>query len=98
VSRRLVPNGGRIRGSPPGQSKPQLKSLFSAGGAGGVTPSQFATAGLTRVVDRPVIDRTELGDTLYDWAIAWPPESPAQASAATDLPSSVFSGFENNSA
>jgi uncharacterized protein (TIGR03435 family) len=80
----------------PAASPEQLRPCMLAFGSGslrvnGVTASQFATAGLTRVVDRPVLDRTGLGDTLYDWAIAWTPESPAQASAATDLPSSVFS-------
>jgi uncharacterized protein (TIGR03435 family) len=60
----------------------------------GVTASQFATAGLTRVVDRPVIDRTGLGATLYDWAIEWTPDPSSQVSTATDLPSSVFSAVQ----
>jgi uncharacterized protein (TIGR03435 family) len=57
----------------------------------GVTASEFATAGLTRTVDRPVIDRTGLGATLYDWAIEWAPDP---AAATTDLPSTVFSAVQ----
>jgi uncharacterized protein (TIGR03435 family) len=60
----------------------------------GVTALQFATAGLTRVVDRPVIDRTGLGATLYDWAIEWAPEPSTDVSATTDLPSTVFSAVQ----
>src|SRR3954467_2960478 len=53
--------------------------------------AQFATAGPDAGRRSSRHDRTGLGDMLYDWAIAWTPESPGQASAATDLPSSVFS-------
>ena len=64
----------------------------------GVTASQFATAGLTRVVDRPVIDRTGLGATLYDWALEWTPDpsqlSAAGATADPAVPSSVFSAVQ----
>jgi uncharacterized protein (TIGR03435 family) len=56
----------------------------------GMTASEFATRGLSRVVDRPVIDHTELGDTEYDWAIEWAP----QPAPANDRPSSVFSAVQ----
>jgi uncharacterized protein (TIGR03435 family) len=76
----------------PEQLRPCMLAFFRGSlRVNGVTASQFATAGLTRVVDRPVIDRTGLGATLYDWAIEWTPEPSSQVSATTDLPSSVFS-------
>ncbi len=57
----------------------------------GMSANQFATAGLTRVVDRPVIDRTGLGETLYDWTIEWTDQSQGAAGGDSGLPSSVFS-------
>ena len=86
----------------PGAPTPTLEQLrpcalaFARGSlrVNGVTASQFATAGLTRVVDRPVIDRTGLGALLYDWAIEWLPEPSPDVSAAPDLPSTVFSAVQ----
>ena len=77
----------------------QLRPCMLAFGHGslrssGVTASGFATAGLTRVVDRPVVDRTGLGATLYDWAIEWAPDPSPTVSAANDLPSTVFSAVQ----
>jgi uncharacterized protein (TIGR03435 family) len=60
----------------------------------GMTAAQFATAGLTRVVDRPVVDRTGLDTVQYDWALDWTPGPVSPGSAAADLPSSVFSAVQ----
>jgi len=86
----------------PGTPTPTAEQLrpcmlaFAAGSlhVNGVTAAQFATAGLTRVVDRPVIDRTGLGATSYDWALDWTPEMPSRDSPVGDLPSSVFSAVQ----
>jgi uncharacterized protein (TIGR03435 family) len=76
-----------------------LRSCLLAFGTGslrvnGMTAAQFAVAGLTRVVDRPVIDRTGLGATSYDWVIEWADQSSRPAGNDADLPSSVFSAVE----
>jgi len=60
----------------------------------GMTAAQFATAGLTRVVDRPVIDHTGLGATAYDWAIEWTDPSSQAAGGDSGLPSTVFSAVQ----
>jgi bla regulator protein blaR1 len=82
----------------------QLRSCMLTFGRGslrvkGMTTSQFATAGLARMVNRPVFDRTGLGATLYDWALEWTPDQPVQGAAATSqselgLPSSIFSAVQ----
>ena len=59
-----------------------------------MTAAQFAVSGLTRVVDRPVIDRTGLGVTSYDWVLEWADQSSRPAGNDADLPSSVFSAVE----
>jgi uncharacterized protein (TIGR03435 family) len=97
-----VSDGGCDALRKPGAPTPTLEQLqpcmlaFGRGSlrVNGVTALQFATAGLTRVVDRPVIDRTGLGATLYDWAIEWAPEPSADVSAKTDLPSTAFSAVQ----
>jgi uncharacterized protein (TIGR03435 family) len=77
----------------------ELRSCLLAFGTGslrvnGMTAAQFAAAGLTRVVDRPVIDRTGLGATSYDWVIEWTDQSSRAAGNDADLPSSVFSAVQ----
>jgi uncharacterized protein (TIGR03435 family) len=91
-------DGLRAPGAPTPTSE-QLRGCMLAFARGalrvnGVTASQFATAGLTRIVDRPVVDRTGLGATVYDRAIEWAPEPSSGLSAATDLPSTVFSAVQ----
>src|SRR4051812_1538515 len=75
----------------PEQIRPCMLAFFPGSlHVNGISASEFATRGLSRVVDRPVIDRTGLGDTNYDWAIEWAPEP----GAANDRPSSVFSAVQ----
>jgi uncharacterized protein (TIGR03435 family) len=78
----------------------QIRACMLAFGPGslrgnGMTSAQFATAGLARIVDRPVIDKTGLGATLYDWLLEWTPEQGSRV-AETDpnLPSSIFSAVQ----
>jgi uncharacterized protein (TIGR03435 family) len=90
----------RAPGAPaptPEQVRPCMLAFFPGSlHVNGVTATQFATAGLTRVVGRPVIDRTGLGDTLYDWSLDWTPDpsSAPNATAADNLPTSVFSAVQ----
>jgi uncharacterized protein (TIGR03435 family) len=80
----------------------RLRSCMMVFGRGslhvsGMTAFQFATGMLARVVNRPVIDRTGLGTTLYDWALEWTPDQPSPAAAGTtpsDLPTSIFSALQ----
>jgi len=79
----------------------QLRPCMTAFGLGSLrlngTASQFA-AGLARMVDRPVSDRTELGATLYDWTLEWTPDQSSSNSPRTpsdsNLPSSIFSAVQ----
>jgi uncharacterized protein (TIGR03435 family) len=75
----------------PEQIRPCMLAFFPGSlSVNGMTASEFATRGLSRVVDRPVIDRTGLGDTEYDWAVEWAP----QPASPGDRPSSVFSAVQ----
>jgi len=80
----------------------QLRPCMTAFGFGSLRlngpVSQFALA-LARMVDRPVIDRTGLGATQYDWALEWIPDQRSQISTGAtpsdpSLPSSIFSAIQ----
>jgi uncharacterized protein (TIGR03435 family) len=94
----------RKSGRTPMPNPGQLPPCMLAFGPGslhvqGMTTSQFATGGLARIVNRPVLDRTGLGATVYDWALEWTPDQPSQVSAGTTpanlgVPSSIFSALQ----
>jgi uncharacterized protein (TIGR03435 family) len=81
--------GGGPASVTPDQPRPCIMT-FGHGSlsAHAMTMSQLASVGLTRLVGRPVVDRTGL-DGAYDWVVEWTPDQPSRGQGSSGTPTHI---------